>query len=438
MRRSTRWACSLLLFAACGGDDDAPSTDAGPDATVVRDGGMTEDADVPPPDSGGGADAGVDAGPPACPSETIPMLGVEDIAPGVSFSAPIYATVAPGDTDTIYVVEKTGRIVLVRDGERVGTFLDVSGGLLSDGEQGLLGLAFHPGYADNGRFFLFFTPGSPRRNVVAEYRRSDADPDEADPTEVARLVEVNDSESNHNGGMIAFGPDGYLYVAMGDEGGGGDRHGMFGNGLNLSTLFGSILRLDVDAAGADYAAAGNPFSGAEGLPQIYHYGVRNPWRFSFDRTTGDLWIADVGQNVWEEIDVLPAGTPAGRNLGWAAYEGLSVHRAELVDRVADHYEPIVVYEHNDGSAPAGGVSITGGYVYRGSAIPSLRGWYLYGDYASPHVGAVRFCDGEVLSHERAPGLSGRGSGLGSFGEDANGELFVVYIGDGKVYRIVPG
>ncbi|MCA9616523.1 MAG: PQQ-dependent sugar dehydrogenase [Myxococcales bacterium] len=425
--RASRWACSLLLVAACGGDDDLAPPDAGPDAAVAPDADTTADA--------GGTDAGVA---PTCPSDAIPMLDLEDLTPSAGFSSPVFATTAPGDPNTVYVLEKPGYVILVRDGNRVGTFLDVSAGLLADGEQGLLGLAFHPDYATNGRLFLYFTPGSPRRNVVAEYRRSTANPDRADPTEVARLVEVDDSESNHNGGMIAFGPDGYLYVGLGDEGGGGDRHGTLGNGLDRSTLFGSILRLDVDASDAGYAADGNPFSGAEGLPQIYHYGLRNPWRFSFDRVTGDLWIADVGQDVWEEIDVLPSGTPAGRNLGWAAYEGLTVYREELVSEVADHYEPIVVYDHSDSSAPVGGASITGGYVYRGDAIPGLRGWYLYGDFASPHVGAVRFCDGEVLSHVRAPGLSGRGSGLASFGEDANGEVFVVYIGEGKVYRIVPG
>lgn len=413
---------------------DASSVDAGgTDGAVVR--------DAAPEDTGSTGDSGgrgVDAGPPPCPSETLPTLDIEDIAPDVSFSAPVYATVAPGDPNTIYVVEKTGTIALVRGGARVGTFLDVSSGLLSDGEQGLLGLAFHPDYADNGRFFVYFTPGSPRRNVVAEYRRGEADPDVADPTEVARLVEVNDSQSNHNGGMVTFGPDGYLYVAMGDEGGGDDRHGEVGNGLDTSTLFGSILRLDVDAPEADHAAPGNPFSGDTGLPQIVHYGLRNPWRFSFDRATGDLWIADVGQNQWEEIDLIPSGTPVGRNLGWAEFEGFvpTAGRPDLAGTVEDHYEPLLAYRHGDGEAPAGGNSITGGFVYRGTAIPALRGWYLYGDFGSPHVGAVAVCEGEVRSHVRAPGLSSRGSALASFGEDADGELFVVFIGNGKVHRIV--
>jgi len=427
-------ALSALSWVACG-DDDGSAPDASlPDSGTRPDAATDPDAGETPRDAG--RDAG--SGPVTCPSETFPTLAVQDLTPSTNFNAPVFATAAPGDDDTVYVVEKIGTIAVVRDGARVGTFLDVRSGLLTDGEQGLLGMAFHPDYASNGRFFIYFTPGDPLRNVVAEYRRSDESPDRANPTEVARLVEVRDREGNHNGGMIAFGPDGYLYVAMGDEGGSGDRHGTIGNGLDRSNLFGSILRLDVDAADSGYAAPGNPFSGAEGLPQIYHYGLRNPWRFSFDRATGDLWIGDVGQGEWEEIDILPAGTPAGRNLGWAAYEGLEVFRSELVDLVPDHYEPSVVYAHNDSSAPAGGVSISGGYVYRGNDIPALRGWYLYSDYISQHVGAVRYCDGEVLSHVRATGLSRRGSGLVSFGEDTRGEMLVVYLGSSKVFRIIGG
>jgi glucose/arabinose dehydrogenase len=421
----------LLATLACGDDDDPAM-----DGSVPTDGGRRDaEADAGDDrDAGEPEDAGVDAGPQPCTTTALPSLTTEEVVGGLS--APVFATTAPGAADTLFVVEKTGTIAVVRDGARVGTFLDLRAGLLTDGEQGLLGLAFHPDYATNRRFFVFFTPGGPRRNVVAEFRRSEDDPDAADPTEVARLVEENDSESNHNGGMLAFGPDGYLYVAMGDEGGGDDRHGEIGNGLDTSTLFGKILRLDVDADEADYAAAGNPFSGAAGLPQIFHYGVRNPWRFSFDRATGDLWIADVGQGRFEEINLLPAGTPGGRNLGWAEFEGFepTPGRPDLEGLVTDHYEPLIAYGR--GEEPVGGNSISGGYVYRGAAIPTLRGWYLYGDFGSPHVGAVRVCDGEVRDHLRATGLSSRGSGLVSFGEDADGELLIVYIGSGNVVRVV--
>ncbi|MBX3251294.1 MAG: PQQ-dependent sugar dehydrogenase [Myxococcales bacterium] len=422
----------LLSWSGCGDDD---STDV--DASVPTDAPAT---DAPATDAPATDDASTDGGAPTeCATTPIPNLRLEPLLSSGGFDSPLFVTAAPGDADTLYVIEKPGRVIVVRNRQRVGTFIDLTNEpLLTSGEQGLLGLAFHPDYASNGRFFLFFTPGTgdaDRRNVVAEFRRSAGNPDRADRAEVARLVDVRDRESNHNGGMLAFGPDGYLYVAMGDEGGGGDRHGMIGNGLDRTTLFGSILRLDVDAEASGYAAPGNPFTLPTGQPQIWAYGVRNPWRMSFDRATGDLWVADVGQDLWEEITILPAGTAPGANLGWRAYEGLSVFDANLVDLVPEHAAPQLVYRHNDDSQPAAGNSITGGYVYRGGAIPALRGWYLYGDFGSPHVGAVRFCDGDVTDHVRAPGLSFGGSGLASFGEDGRGELLVVYLQSG-VFRVL--
>ncbi|MCU0674448.1 MAG: PQQ-dependent sugar dehydrogenase [Myxococcota bacterium] len=408
------------------GDDGSPAIDGGADAS--RADGAASDVGVDPPDTGSEVDSGTVPG--DCAGSTLPALRVEAIA-STNFEAPVHAIGAPGDAETIYVVEKTGRIIVVRGGERVGVFLDVREGLLTEGEQGLLGLAFHPGYASNGRFFVFFTPGGPRRNVVAEFRRSSEDPFRADPDEVARLVEIEDRESNHNGGHLAFGPDGFLYVGTGDEGGGGDP---YLNSLNVDRLLGKMLRLDVDAPEADYAAAGNPFA-ATGRPQVFHYGLRNPWRWSFDRGTGDLYVADVGQEVWEEITIVPAGA-AGLNFGWSAYEGTSVYREDRVSMVPVHTAPQIVYRHNDSSAPVGGVSIVGGVVYRGDAIPGLRGWYLYGDTYNPHIGAVAYCDGEVTQHLRVPGLSGRGGGLVSFGEDGRGEVLLSFI-EGQVVRIVP-
>jgi glucose/arabinose dehydrogenase len=335
-------------------------------------------------------------------------------------------------------VEKAGAIRVVEGGTTVRdqNFLDI-GGLLTDGEQGLLGLAFHPDYATNGRFFVYVTPSGPRRNTVREYRRSEDDPYRADTTAVATLIDENDSESNHNGGMIAFGPDGYLYVGMGDEGGGGDRHGPTGNGLNTQTLFGSILRLDVDA-GPSYAAAGNPFDGSDGRTQIWAYGIRNPWRFSFDRGTGDLWIGDVGQGSFEEITWMPSPIAPGANLGWRAYEGFSVFDEGLVSMVPDHFEPIIDYRQGRDDEPIQqGCSVTGGYVYRGSGIPALQGWYLYGDYCSPSVAAIRTCEGALQDHERIDDLSFGGSNLVSFGQNGHGDLFIVFL-DGSLRRIVPG
>ncbi|MEO0322813.1 MAG: PQQ-dependent sugar dehydrogenase [Myxococcota bacterium] len=435
----TRHRPLVLAFVLGCGSAGTGSSDASPDAAF--DLGPAADAsnDLGGDDQGTD-DQGTDAGEPCAPAD-FPTLAAVDVAPGHTFAQPVYVTAAPGDPDTLYVVEKEGRIVVVQDGAvRDTPFFDVRGEVLTDSEQGLLGLAFHPDYASNGRFFVFLTPGEPRRNVVAEYARDPEAPFQALPDEVERLMEVEDSRPNHNGGMLAFGPDGFLFVAMGDEGGAGDRFGTVGNGLDRTTLFGALLRLDVDAA-PTFAAAGNPFTLPEGQPQVWAYGLRNPWRFSFDRVTGDLWIGDVGQNAFEEIDFLPAGAPAGANFGWRAYEGFSVFNAGNTDLAVDRVDPLLVYAHGESDQPIGpGVSITGGYVYRGEAIPALEGLYLYGDFRSDQIAGVRRCEGAVVQHERFPELSaggdGRATGLASFGEDGRGELYVAYLVQGRVRRIV--
>lgn len=383
---------------------------------------------------GDGVDAGVDASGPTCGGGALPALTATPIT-DETFEAPVFVTQAPGRADALWVVEQVGRIRLVINGS-LTTFLDLRDRVEDGGERGLLGLAFHPEYAENGRFFVAYTPASQSLNVVAEYRRS-GDPNVADSAEVVRLVEFEDPESNHNGGMLAFGPDGFLYVGMGDGGGGGDQHGTIGNGLDTDTLLGKILRLDVDAADDAYAAAGNPFVGGGGRPQVWAYGVRNPWRFSFDRLTGDFWLGDVGQNQYEEIDFRAHDDAPGANFGWRAYEGFAVFDEETTSLVTDHAEPIFVIDRSDAFLP-GACSITGGYVYRGEAIPGLRGAYLFGDYCSRAVGALRLCDGAVEDAQLVPGLEGRAPGLVSFGEDLAGELYLVSIRDGTVLRIDPG
>lgn len=413
-----RTACLLLgclALAACDGED--PATDAS--TPPPRDSG-------PRPDTGPQPDSGLP--PDLCDDLTFPTLATEEVAPGTRFENPVFLT-QPAGVDGLFIVEQVGRIRVVRGGG-VETFLDLTGRIGFGGERGLLGLAFHPDYADNGRFFIYYTPNDAMQNVVAEYA-APSDRFVADPTEVARLMVINDPENNHNGGMIAFGPDGHLYVGTGDGGGGGDRHGPTGNGLNLDTLMGKILRLDVDAA-PSYAAAGNPFEGGGGLAQIWAYGLRNPWRFSFDRATGDLYIGDVGQNEWEEIDFQPASSAGGENYGWRAYEGTTVFNADNLDLVPEHAEPVFEYAH-DGGAPIGGCSVTGGYVYRGSAIPDLQGWYLYGDYCNNERAAFKVCDGEAVGAQLATGLGGGLSNITSFGEDANGELYML---GSSVVRIV--
>lgn len=418
---------SLVLALACG-DDDTDGTD------TTLDGGPDVDAAMP-------RDLGPVEG---CGETPAPDLTFSNILSDGGFDQPIFATTAPGEPNVLYVVEKPGRIRLVVDGVLQPTsFLDFTTDgtgrgerVLTSGEQGLLGLAFHPGYESNGRFFLFFTPDSPRRNVVAEYHRSDANPRVADTGEVARLVEIDDSESNHNGGMIAFGPDGYLYVGTGDEGGGGDDHGEIGNALDVTNLFGAILRLDVDNA-PGFESPGAPFVDG-GLPQIWAYGLRNPWRFSFDSATGDLWIGDVGQNAFEEVDFLPAGHAGGANFGWRAYEANSVFDAALTAMVdaTDYVPPVVSVTQNSSDEPLRNArSITGGRVYRGSAIPALQGFYVYTDYLSNDVAALQLCAGEVRQHARIPGLRMGGGGIVSINEDGAGELLLVNINQGAIFRV---
>jgi glucose/arabinose dehydrogenase len=435
-----------LALAACG--DDSTPTDGGGDTSPPMDTGTadsTPPGDTSPPgdSSMGDTSPPMDTGmPPACAAPVLPSLSAEEVATG--FSSPVYVTQAPGSTDTLWVVERGGRIRLVRGGSIVGDFLDVSDRIVAGGEQGLLGLAFHPDYETNGRFFIYYTSNSGGRNVVAEYAVS-GDPDVADDSEVARLMDIADPQSNHNGGMITFGPDGYLYVGTGDGGGGCDTHGTPGNGQSLDTLLGKLLRLDVENSGGDYVASGNPFEGGGGMPQIWAYGLRNPWRFSFDRLTDEIYIGDVGQNAFEEIDVQPATSTGGENYGWRffeAYERSSMTASGCNDTGWDtitQVEPVVAIPHDSATEPLrGACSVTGGYVYRGSAIPELQGVYIYGDYCSDDIAAFRYCDGAVMGHQRVGDLRGTGGGLSSFGEDNAGELYMTFVGSNEVYKIIPG
>lgn len=419
--RNRLFVVSIAFLAACSGpaDPDGGSVDA-----AGTDAGETD------------AGPGVDAGPMDCAPQTVPALTFEAVGSG--WSAPLFLTQPPG-SDDFYVLQQGGLIQRLATDGSVSEFVDVSG-LVPDvmpgtgDETGLLGMAFHPDYATNGRFFLYYAPsGSNRLDEFARIPGTET----ADPTPVATLIDIPDPEWNHNGGMLAFGPDGFLYVGTGDGGGGGDRHGPTGNGLNLDTLLGKILRIDVDNAAGGFAAAGNPFEGGGGLAQIWAYGIRNPWRFSFDRVTGDLYIGDVGQGNWEEIDFQPASSSGGENYGWRAYEGLEVFcnpgTTACMDELAlvpVHAEPVVVYPH-----AASACSVTGGYVYRGSAIAGLQGWYLYGDYCTGNVSAFRMCGGEAVDVQDVPGLAS-GFGLTSFAEDQSGELYMLT--GSSIRRIIGG
>ncbi len=323
------------------------------------------------------------------------------------------------------MLEKAGRIRIIRDGTLLATpFLDIESMTNAAGERGLLGLAFDPAYAATGLFFVNHTDTNGDTRILRFSRGASADV--ADPASLTVVLEIDQPASNHNGGTIAFAPDGMLYVGMGDGGGGGDPDG---NGQNRRTLLGSMLRIDLGAL--PYTVpADNPFVGdTAAAPEIWAYGLRNPWRFSFDRVTGDLWIGDVGQGSVEEISFESAGGPGGLNFGWNRLEGSTCYAADPCD-LPGAVPPVYEYPHPDGC------SVTGGYVYRGTALPSLAGRYLFGDYCGGWIRSLGW-DGSALTDVLDHPELGTVAQLVSFGEDADEELYVVSLG-GTLWRIVPG
>lgn len=309
------------------------------------------------------------------------------------------------------VVEQGGRLVLAQGG-RLSTLLDLAGQISAGGERGLLGLAFHPDFADgDARLFVHFTDaGGDTR--LDEYRMEGGR-----PAFQRTLFTAEQPYSNHNGGMLAFGPDGKLYLGLGDGGGGGDPED---RAQDLGEPLGKVLRFDVDGPGT--IPDDNPFVGRGGRGEVWHYGLRNPWRFSFDRATGDLWIGDVGQGSWEEVDVARAGSK-DLNFGWDSFEG--THRYEAGD-APGHVPPVAEYDHSNGRQ-----AVTGGYVYRGKAIPSLVGTYLFADYASGEVWGLDAASGSGMRPLLTTGFP-----VSSFGEDRAGELYLVGL-NGVVERLVP-
>ena len=355
-----------------------------------------------------------------------PATGVTlEQLPG-SFSEPLFVTAPPGDQDRIFVVEQTGRIRVVRN-EALLTrpFLDLRTAVSGGYEQGLLGLAFHPQYAANGRFFVHFTNTSGDTRIV-RYVVSSTDPDSADRATADTILMQNQPFDNHNGGWIAFGPDGYLYVALGDGGSGGDPQG---NGQRLNTLLGKILRLDVNGATGYAIPPDNPFVGTTGARgEIWAYGLRNPWRASFDRATGDLYIGDVGQNSWEEVSVQDGQSGGGENYGWRIMEGTRCYNAATCS-MADLVLP--VYEYPTGDCGA----VTGGYVYRGSAVPAIQGHYFFADFCQGFVLSFRMQNGAAVDVRDWTSALGDPGDVSSFGEDARGELYLTSL-SGAVYRFV--
>jgi glucose/arabinose dehydrogenase len=379
-----------VAFAGCGGGDESSTTTTTSSSTTST---TTTTA------GGNGTNVGSGEG-----GVALKELG--------SYARPVYVTQADGDPDHLYVVEHCGRIARVPMGGGEGTtFLDVSDLVTCGGEQGLLSVAFAPDYADSGLLYVNYTDLDGNSTTV-EYTRSAGDPATADPDSAVELVTIEDFAPNHNGGLLLFRPDGTLYLGMGDGGGAGDPER---TAQDASSPLGKLLRIDVDSPGA--------------APQVAALGLRNPWRFSFDRKTQDLWIGDVGQNTLEEIDALPPGgldRKSPPNFGWSAFEG--------TDRFNDDQEapgaiaPVLVYGHDRGC------SVTGGYVVRDRSLQTLYGRYLYGDFCQGHLRSFIADPNTEAQDDRELGVDV--PSLSSFGEDAAGHIYAVSL-DGPVYRLTP-
>lgn len=330
------------------------------------------------------------------------------LVPVGTFAAPVYATAAPGDPTRLYVVEQAGRILVVQNGvTRPAPFLDIRSQVRSGGEQGLLSVAFDPAYEANHRFYVAFTDVRGDTRVV----RYTSKETRALPTSAKLLVFVKDFATNHNGGQLQFGPDGRLYWGNGDGGGQGDPRR---NGQSLGRPFAKIMRLNVNATKVYW--------------HLVAYGLRNPWRFSFDRANGDLYIGDVGQGEWEEIDYVKHGAAGLSNFGWSRYEGRHLYESgTALLRRGTYRPPIAEYSHD-----TGGCSVTGGYVYRGKAVPAAVGRYFYGDYCTGTIWSFTVSNGKARGLRREPF---RLKGLSSFGEDSAGELYLMSVNGGSLVRL---
>ncbi len=367
----------------------------------------------------------------ACSTSTAPnpppppppgaALATEIVASGLE--RPVYLTSPPGDP-RLFIVQQTGRIRIVdaAGGLLAAPFLDLEGGVDGSSEGGLLNLAFHPDYATNGFAYVNYT-NTAGNTVVARYSVS-ADPNRLDPASAKQILTVEQPFANHNGGQLQFGADGMLYVFLGDGGSGGDP---FGHGQDLSTLLGSILRLDVDGGDPYAIPSDNPFVGTPGARgEIWAYGLRNPWRGSFDAASGTLYVADVGQAAREEVNAVPAGA-GGVNYGWNVMEGSTCFGGGGCSTQGLTL-PVSEYDHGEGC------SVTGGYVYRGSALPSLRGHYFYSDFCAGFLRSFRLV-GALATDTREWNVGILGA-VSSFGVDRSGELYVLDL-SGTVRRLIP-
>lgn len=388
---------------------------------------------------GGGSSSGGGIMTPPPPA-TVPVLAVQPVFAALRFTSPLGLLQSPNDATRWYVVEQGGtvrRFDNVAGASTTISYLTLNG-IACCGETGLLGMAFHPNFPTDPRFFVYYTLTVSGQLVsrLSSFQTTNGGLNVTAGSETV-LLQVNQPESNHNGGQIAFGTDGMLYLGLGDGGGGGDMHDTIGNGQNTQTLLGKVVRIDVNSAQSPYGIpAGNPYAGnarcnvtgvgSAPCPEIYTIGLRNPWRFSFDRDTGNLWIGDVGQNLWEEIDRINA---PGVNLGWRCREGAHDYNTACGGAM-NLTEPVAEYGHGTG------VSVIGGFVYRGNGYANLRGWYVCGDLnGSLFLLASTTPDGSVQTLTRA--LS-TGFSITSFGEGNDRELYVIDAASGGIYRITTG
>lgn len=336
---------------------------------------------------------------------------------------PLDMAALPDGTGRVLVLEQPGTIRLVENGVLLpDPFLDIRDRVGSQGnEQGLLGIALHPIFVQNGFFYVNYTDAN-GDTVIARFQLTKEDPNRVDPNSEQILLRVDQPFANHNGGSMAFGPDGYLYIGLGDGGNRGDPRGF---GQSTDTLLGKLLRIDVNGGDPYAIPSDNPLLGGNGKAEIWALGLRNPWRFSFDRLTGDLYIADVGQNAWEEINYLPAGSPGGANFGWNYREGAHEYLGTAPSG-ASLIDPVAEYGHGEGC------SVTGGYVYRGEALPEFRGIYLYSDFCSGKVwGMLKRANGSWQSRV----LFETGYNVSAFGEDRQGEIYIIDQGSGTLYQL---
>jgi glucose/arabinose dehydrogenase len=379
----------------------------------------------------------------SAPEGDVPGLTLELVANNLD--SPLFVAAPPGDDTRLFVLQQGGAVRVIVDGVlQDAPFIDISDSVMAGGERGLLGLAFHPQYAENGLFYLHFSD----RQANGDGRTAEfsVNPDNRSLAAAASRRDViafpNDPETNHNGGNITFGPDGFLYIGMGDGGGANDQHGAAGNAQNLNALLGKLLRIDVNGRDVNNAYSIPPNNlaaqtGQQALPEIWAYGLRNPWRYSFDACTHDLYIGDVGQNTIEEVDFLASTVLAGTNFGWRLMEGPACRPGDTVCPTADTSAltlPVDSYGRTVGQ------SITGGYVYRGSNIPGLRGRYIYADYQSAAFFSFRMNNGQMtdrqnITAQMRPTGGGQFGGIASFGQDNAGELYVAAYTPGAIYRV---